>query len=167
MLGAVWRRMTPAARFLTSPDPLAQFLDAVSVAYQWDILQAKALWAAWWGQATAESALKELERRSLVSVVPADDRERLQTHDVVRSLGASILRDPASGTRYYGSRLWNRGVSKFLDWSKVRCPVVGALQLFFQRRWVARWRLVASLAFPPPPAGPMCAAGGCGPKGPG
>ena len=111
--------MTPAARFLTSPAPLSQFLDAVSVLYRGDVLQAKALWGAWHDKAQAEMAFEELERRSLVSV---DGARRLQTHDVVRSLGVGILRDPASGTRYYGSRLWSCGGSEFLDWSKVRCP---------------------------------------------
>ena len=97
-----------------------QFLDAVSLLHRWDVQQAKALWGAWWAKATAESAFEELERRSLVSVVYDDGVERLQTHDVVRSLGAGILRDSARANCYYGSRLWSRGGSVFLDWSKVR-----------------------------------------------
>ena len=92
--------------------------------HQWDIQQAKALWGAWWGKATAESSFEELKRRSLVSAGCADAPRSLQTHDVVRSLGVGILRGPeyatTRGTRYYGSRLWSRDGSEFLDWSKVR-----------------------------------------------
>ena len=113
--------MTPAALFHhASAPPPSQFLDAVSVLHQWDIQQAKAFWGAWWGKATAEMAFRELERRSLLSVVEYDHDERLQTHDVVRSLGAGILRDAARGTSHYGSWLWTGGGSELLDMPKVR-----------------------------------------------
>jgi hypothetical protein len=102
-------------------NPLSQFLDAVSVLHRWDIQQAKALWGAWRDKPTTESAFKELERRNLVSVVVDDGGvERLQTHDVVRSLGTGILRDPARGTSYYGSRLWSGGGSEFVNRPKAR-----------------------------------------------
>ena len=74
-------------------------------------------------------AFKELQRRSLVAVRSSDKRGQLHTHDVVRSLGVGILRDPEHatphGTRYYGSRLWSGGGSEFLDWSKVGALVMG------------------------------------------
>jgi hypothetical protein len=104
--------------------PFAQLLDAVSVLYQWDIQEAKALWRAWHGKATAEVAFRELESHSLVYV---DRAHRLQTHPVVRSLGLGVLRDPdyvtpegAERARYYGSKLWRCAGSEFLDCSKVR-----------------------------------------------
>jgi hypothetical protein len=107
--------------------PALQFLDAVSVLHEWDIQLAQALWGAWWGKATAAMAFKELERRSLVYAVSVTKDfkstcfQQLQTHDVVRSLGYGVLRDPARAT-YHGSRLWRRHGSEFIDLFKVRDP---------------------------------------------
>jgi hypothetical protein len=91
---------------------------------KWVIQEAMVLWSGWWGKPTAKSALEQLKRRSLVSVITTRRDwcyptffERLQIHDVVRSLGLGIL--TRNGSRYYGSRLWSGG--EFLDWSQVRC----------------------------------------------
>jgi hypothetical protein len=103
-----------------------QFLDAVSVLHGWPIKLAQELWHAWWGRAASVQAFGELRRRNLVSAVAEDDEDVLQVHDVVRSLGQGILRDPQyktlDGTRVYGSRLWETGGSKFLSWTKVSPP---------------------------------------------
>jgi hypothetical protein len=88
--------------------------------YQWDIRDAKALWGAWHGEAQAEMAFKELQRRSLVDVGRTHDVGLLHIHDVVRSLGIGILRHPARAPCFYGSRLWSGGGIESRNWSQVR-----------------------------------------------
>ena len=136
--------------------------------HHWDIQQAKALWGAWWDKAPAEMGFRELVRRNLVSVtsmasffIDVDGVERLQIHDVVRSLGVGILRDAARATSYYGSRLWSRDDSEFLDWSKVR-----VLERSRASATVFVWlSLIDIFALCTPPAAAMRAAGGCCTRG--
>lgn len=76
------------------------FLDTVSVLHGRDSRRALLVWQAWWpGQGGAE--LKELQRRALINI---DDEQRLVVHDVIRSLGRGIIRDPSRP--YFGTRAW-------------------------------------------------------------
>jgi hypothetical protein len=150
-----WRRsITPATQdHYTARSPL-QFLDAVSVLYRWDIREAKALWGAWHGKARTETAFRELQRRSLVDVGRDEDSEFLDIHDVVRALGAGILRDPARDPCYYGSRMWSGGGMELRNWSQVRALT--------RPRAFAGFLCASSPADTlAPPAGATCAAGGC------
>jgi hypothetical protein len=92
------------------------FLDAASVLHGFDKSAALRLWGGWWDGLTA--AFQELARRHLVSV---DDKGGLLVHDVIKSAGRGILRDPRS--RFHGSRLWVLDDGQLLECSQVRYAV--------------------------------------------
>jgi hypothetical protein len=98
-----------------SLDPVAQgmFLDTVSLLAGEPCSQALAVWEAWHGP-QSETAFSVLRSRNLVSVADEDRSmlwqetrpvEVLRVHDVVLSLGRSLLRDTAASS-HYGTRAW-------------------------------------------------------------
>ena len=95
------------------------FLDVAVVLHGFHIDTALRVWRAWWGL-QADDSLKELKRRSLVSV---DEDGRVMAHDITRSAGYAILRDPKHTTPhglFYGSRLWVLDDGQLLDCSQAR-----------------------------------------------
>jgi hypothetical protein len=95
------------------------FLDCVSVLHGQDYKTAIAAWSGWWTQPREE--FEQLQARSLVSV---DTSGRLAVHDVLRTLGQSLLKKKHKEYDYYGSRVWVDYNRKLVKLSEVSGMVV-------------------------------------------